>query len=186
MSDIQTTPDPVNDEPQGIKDLRAAAARSTENAEKAAKAERELAFTKAGFDTDQPLVSTLMGTYTGDLTKDAVKAYMDSLNVGSLITPGETTAPSDEAKTPEQIRQEAIEAHQTQLRTGTIDQGGPAGDVPTPNPVDEGLKAFNDLIQNGGKGRADAATGFFDSVFGAAVKGDPRVIIPQGRQGGDE
>ena len=61
-------------EPDHIKDLRAKAERSTQAEAELAAAKRELAFTKAGVNTDSKPAQALLNSYAGDLTTEAIKA----------------------------------------------------------------------------------------------------------------
>lgn len=157
-----------------IKELREAAGRSKEHKAEADTAKRELAFVKAGYDTDHPLVSQLMSSYTGDLTKDAVKGYMDGLDVAKIFaapaaeeTTTTTTAGQESAATEE-------ERTQARERTGAIDGGESAG-VPAEDPRRVGLAKAFDIIEAGGS-REDGTTAFLNELFGAAVAGDRRVL----------
>ena len=188
--EIDTTPTDPSD-PAHIKNLRKKAEGFDKlETEKGALA-RELAFTKAGFDTDHPLVANLMTTYGGELTKDAVKAHMDGLKVTELVTAG--TAPVVEGQGdggPGEGQQQGGEqtgvqgaGQQTATRLATVEGGEAGGSVPTDDPRMVGLtKAFDAMDK--GMGREAASQLFMQEIFGAAAKGDARVLIAE-RKGGE-
>lgn len=180
-------PDPPADEnsPEHIKVLRDKAKDHDKVKADNAALERKLAFLQAGFDVEHPLVSNLMTAYTGELTKDAVTAHMASLQVSELLKPTPpppvTTDPAGgEATTPPPPPPPAG-GTQAADRIATIDGGAPAGTPPTADPRFDGLNKAFDILEAGGS-RADAGSVFFTTVFGAAVKGDARVLTENRRE----
>lgn len=153
---------PAEPEPQGIKDLREAANRANEHKAAANAAQRELAFVKAGVDTDSPLGKLVLTGYDGELTPEAIKSYVGSLGVGGTQQ--------------QQISEEEQAA--TQIRQGLA--GGSAPAVPPApeiiDPFKDGLDTFHESLSKG-RSREDASAEFFTRVFDQAAKGNNTVLI---------
>lgn len=179
--DPETEPQVVPEglkEGESVRNLRAAANRSEEHKTRGDKLERELAFVKAGLDTDHPLVASLMATYDGDLSKEAVTKYMTDLRVTELLTPA--TAPAEQVETPPPADTPALPP---QVASRELVAGGQLPtDIPADDPRVVGLNRAFDLMEQG-YSRADASTAFFGEVFDAAMRGDARVLtVNQGGQ----
>ena len=93
---------PEEEQVQGqdnLKELRRAADEGRTAKAEAEAAKRELAFVKAGVDTDTKIGKLLLKTYEGDLTAEAIKA--EALELGAIkaeapATTATTTATLDE------------------------------------------------------------------------------------------
>jgi hypothetical protein len=127
---------------QMAKDLDAANKR-------AAQAEREAAFAKAGVP-DTPLVSVLAKSYEGENDPASVKAYFDSLGVDLTST----SAGVSTAQTPEPEGTSEAEL-QAQRQVSTLGAGGePGGDVDFADVLKSGKNAKEvlDLIASAPQG----------------------------------
>lgn len=165
-------------EPPAPKDLRAALAREQEQRE-ALEAQvaanqatadaglaRENAMLKAGIDVTTPVGKMFAGSFDGELTDlEAIQAA--AREVGAL-------APVATETEQERIDREAQEAREAVVAGG---QPPPTQDEldNQQHPTDLGLKRFNDAMQTG-QTRDKAAAGFFNTVIGAAMQGDERVL----------
>ena len=146
-----------------IAELRAAADRGTSAAKEAEGLRRELAFTKAGVDTDTPIGAMFAKAYDGDLDLATVKEAWGAVAPVSNAQPPVvvTPPPTDETE-------------QRRLLTS-----GGAGDTPveTPleDPVERGYEGMHARLKAGER-RETAAGDVFGSLFKAAAEGDERAI----------
>jgi len=85
---------------RGVNDLRREKAEADE---RAARLERELAFTKAGIP-DTPLTAALAKTYEGPNDAEAVKAYFTELGVESTTATSAPAAPASDVELDAQRR----------------------------------------------------------------------------------
>lgn len=155
--------------------------RLREKAEKADEAEKELAalkreraFEKAGVDTDHPLAKTLIPTYTGDLTAEAVKAWLEQVGASAVFgakPPEESTEPP--VTTPTLTPDELLAAQERQALASGSEPAGPGqGEDPWSKTLDE----FVEHHQAGGKSREEAMGLALATIWDAAAKNDPRVV----------
>jgi hypothetical protein len=171
MSDTPVE-DEENTESEGgdtdIKALRDAAKRGQAAVQDAAASKRELAFVKAGVDTDSPLGQLAMTGYAGDLEPAKIKEFMETLGAGT------TPPPAQEQPTPEEI---AATQQRQQVASGSI----PPNNAPPPvaDPRQEGLTKFHEALKEGAS-REDASAEFYDRLIDAAAKGDQRVLLESG------
>lgn len=155
--------DEIMDE-DDIKDLREAANRSKANKAEAEAARRELAFVKAGVDTDSKLGKMILASYDGDLDKDAIKEYLADV-------PG--FAPTEEEKPEETI--DESEQRSTSERNGLAnDSKGDEGGKPDPRKA--GREAAKQVLDDGGS-MDDSLAAHFQTIVAAAKEGDERVRI---------
>lgn len=174
----QTEESGTPSESENIKNLREAAARGTQ-------AQRELAWVKAGFDTDDPLIATVMGTYNGDLTKDAVVEYAKSLNL-EPVGAAHADPPADpepNQSESEQRRQSLIESHHNREMLKNTSNPNDGTDLTPENPHTRGLKGYREALAEGFS-REEAAGEYIGSVIQAAKEGDERATF-KGWQGDD-
>lgn len=152
-------------ESENMKQLREAASRGTQ-------AQRELAWLKAGYNTDDPLVATVMTTYKGELTKEAVQAFAKGLGLepAAAATPSTAEADPDED---ERRRQETIEAHQQRELLRDANDPNDGTDQGSPDPHVRGLEGFREALAEGFT-REEAAGEYIGSVIQAKKEGDPR------------
>lgn len=169
MSD--NTPDPTNVEPpegDNLAQLRQAADDGRKARADAEAARRELAFAKAGIDTDSGVGKLLFSSYTGEPSKEAVLAAAAEYGITPATPEAQHAAPvvSDEER-----RQSAERA------ALTTQSEPPAGTGPEPDPREVGLAEFR-RARAEGKPTDIAADEFFGRVLEAAyAKGDERVIF---------
>jgi hypothetical protein len=169
MSD-NDTPD-ENETPEqeadNLRALREAAASGKSAQAEAAAARKELAFVKAGIDTDAGVGKLLLQQFDGEPTKEAVLAAAAEygITVGTP-EPAEVEIPADEQA---QTRERAA------LATGAEVPGG----TPDPDPYAAGYAEYNQLRETGVP-LADAADAVIGRVFEAAyLHKDPRVLHNQ-------
>lgn len=174
MSDTPTNQPEGQDDSAGsdgnIKALREAAEQGKRAAQELEAAKRELAFAKAGVDTESKLGSMLLKTYEGDLTDvDALRAEWNELNPGQRQAQTEST-PTD-TPTPEGFQDPS---QQQQARDNL--QGQSAGEAPKegPNPYDKAFEAFH---ANKSLPIEDRQQDAMASLLSDYFKGDPRVMF---------
>lgn len=162
MSDL--TPDETEAERKdNLEQLRQAADDGKQARADADLARRELAFAKAGIDTDTGVGKLLFQSYQGDASKDAVLAA--AAEYGITFTKDEP-APVVEITAEEraQSRERAQLAAQSEP---------PTGETATPDPSTEGLRQFRQGRDEGLR-LEDAGASFFHTVIAAAMSGDKR------------
>ena len=153
------------EERESLKDLRAAA-------DDGRKARRELAFVKAGIDTDTPLGAMFATAYAGDLSKDAIAEEW------AKIAPQPPSVEQEAQQQREQEQQvDEEQQQQAQDRARRSISSTPAEPVSEPT-VDPLVKGYKEFHQNMGDGlsREKAAKPVFEAIIGAAVNGDERFI----------
>ncbi len=164
MSDDNATTDSDAPEGDNLKQLREAADRG----KKVPGLERELAFAKAGIDTDTKLGKMLLASYDGELTKEAIRA--EATEIGLLKDETPPPPATDPAQT-------ALNQQQQATRDA-LSGGAPSGDEPpaTAHPFDDSLGRFHTALSQGVP-RETAGLGAVDSILEAAGKGDKRVLL---------
>lgn len=159
-------------EPKGdnknIRQLREKAKKADDAEKELLTLKRERAFEKAGVDLEHPLAKTLLPTYTGDLTTEAVKAWLEQVGANAVFGQ-EKPEPKEEAS-PEQL----LEAQERQALAGGAE---PAGTVQAEDPWRATHDKFVELRQSG-MSSEDAWGQSLDAVWAAAAKGDQRVLVP--------
>lgn len=168
------------DDPNSPKNLRQAAKDGRKAREEADAANtradnlaKELAFTKAGVNTDTPVGVMFAQTYTGDLTAEAVKEAWAAIE-STLASPNGDGKEGDDAPANPELQPGEADAGalSQQLAQGT------APDAPSePDPY-EVAAGIADQARKDGATEIDAMAYAFNSVVGAAQKGDQRAIIP--------
>lgn len=144
--------------------------------------ERELAFTKAGIDTESPQGKVLMETFKGKLDVDAIKAYRTEIFGEPATT---TPPPADQNATPAEGQQAtdqadpfATEVAGQQAMRDALAQGMPGQtetEPPTKNTYDDALEHFHDDRKQGvALERAQLAA--IDRVVVAGAEGREDVI----------
>lgn len=158
---------------QSPQQLREFAERQKQRADANEAAARELAFIRAKVDTDSNLGKYLMGTYTGDLTPDAITAW--AAEVGAPMQ-GASTPTDDGRPDPEEQRRQARDAHLAAEQARTQDTPPADGTQQTPpDPWVEGYKGFQEAMANGAT-REDAAAHVIQRAVVAAKNGDERAL----------
>jgi hypothetical protein len=150
--------DQDHDEPS---ELRKAADRGRAAQAEAEALKRELAFAKAGIDTDSKAGKMLLKSYEGELTPEAIKAEAEEIG---LFKP-QTAVASTETATPE-------EREQTDIRTGLATAPAVTGGTVDEDPQQAGLRAGFEARKQGAS-HVDAFTAALGPVFQAALENDP-------------
>lgn len=162
--------EPEEEENATIKQLRDAAKRGEKASARNATLEKENAFLKAGINTDTDLGKLMLTGYDGELTPDAIKAWAERIQPAGTNTTGNPEVTEDEKK---------FTDTRSELASGQSDGAG----VPQSSDyVADGYEAFWQA-QRDGKPRDVAAAEVLDRIIDAAGKGDPRALVPPGRQG---
>lgn len=139
-----------------------------------------------GIDTSKPAVQAFIAGYKGEMTPEKVAEAAAAWDIKPAAATSTTDATTDQTTTTttatttavSQAEKDALAA--TGAATGATTTGGPGDQDPTA----VGLANFDTKMKEGQE-REVAAGAFLDSVFGAAAKGDDRVILQGGRQGSD-
>ena len=151
-------------EPGSIKELRDAADRGKKASQELDAMKREMAFLKAGVDTDTKAGQLLYKAYDGDLETAAIQAEWAEL------------VPAAAAPAPEP---ETVDTTDTQVSQQRQDLAGDS--VPpenqTESPYDAGHREFREMM-DAGRPKEDSAARFIHTVLEAAggADPDPRVI----------
>ena len=153
-----------NDKDENLKELRQQAEAGRKALAEAEAARREIAFMKAGVDTDSKLGKLLMRTYEGELDVEAIQA--EAREIGAI------GAPAANAETEVDEAERAQSRARNDLATGnTVERA----EEPDPNKV--GIAAFEAARANG-EPRDVAAGAYLAEILKAAHNRDPRVILP--------
>lgn len=134
------------------------------------KVQRELALVKAGIDTDSALGKMFARSYDGEMSADAVKAAWTE------IAPAPATPTTDEPAFTTPDPDLSSDATSTAERTALANGGANPDIAPKPDPRVTGEAAFKAAVDAGGT-EASALAGFFDTLVGAAIEGDKRVLL---------
>lgn len=143
MSDTMDEGLDEQDQQDNLRELREAAARGKEAKADADAARRELAFAKAGIDTDSPKGKMFVKAYDGELDGAAIKAQFEEL-FGTPQAASEETGDTPE----EEARQEALR-QQTAERRDLTAQGADHQPPPAPDMVEQAFKEFDTAVSNG-------------------------------------
>lgn len=154
-----------SDKDENLKELRQQAEAGKKALAEADAARRELAFLKAGVDTESKLGQLLMRTFDGDLTVEAIQA--EAREIGAIKAAATTTEDNE-------LSEE--ERAQTRARND-LASGSTATGADTPDPNKLGLAAF-EAARNNGEPREAAAGAYLAEMLKAAHNRDPRVILP--------
>ena len=153
----------ADQEPGSIKELRDAADRGKKASQELDSMKREMAFLKAGVDTDTKVGQLLYKAYDGELDTASIQAEWSELAPGAAtLQPAETVDVAD------------TEAA-TQRRELAGDPIPP--DNQTESPYDAGHREFKAMM-DAGRPKEDSAARFVQTVLEAAGgdKPDPRVL----------
>ena len=155
-----------NQDPSGIKELRDAAERGRKASQELDQVKREMAFLKAGVDTDSKAGQLLFKAYDGELDADLLRVEAEELGILRDVGP---------ASTPEPDNTEADVEIAQQRRELAADQITP--DIQTESPYDAGHREFKEMM-DAGRPKEDSAARFIHTVLEAAGgdKPDPRVL----------
>jgi hypothetical protein len=144
--------------------------------------DREILALKAGIDTDNPLGAMFVQGYTGEPTKEAMKAAFDEALSGLVpaAPPAEpATEPPPATGPTAQERTAHVDA--TELASQSL----PPGPESKPHPGQAGVDAYWQAIRTGSPVESAEALGLDTILHAAMVDADPRVLLVDGRKGGD-
>ena len=155
-----------NQDPSGIKELRDAAERGRKASQELDQMKREMAFLKAGVDTDSKAGQLLFKAYDGELDTDLLRTEAEELGILKDVQPVSQSEP-DSTEADVQVAQ--------QRRDLAADSIAP--DTQTESPYDAGHRQFQEMIADG-RPKDDSAARFVHTVLEAAggANPDPRVI----------
>ena len=150
----------------GIKDLREAAERGKKATQENDALKREMAFLKAGVDTESKAGQLLFKAYDGELDVESIRTEADELG---LFKSSEEPAPVME-QTPSEDRQATTD------RQALAETSVPPGSQ-TESPYDAGHREFKEMLDKG-RPTEDSAARFVHTVLEAAGGSNPdqRVI----------
>ena len=157
MSDETNTPE------EDVSELRKAAKDGASAKREAELLKRELAFTRAGIDTESKPAKALLNAYDGELTAEAIKA--EATEWGLLTaTPEPEPEPDNSAAVQAQATREAM-------------QGTPAPDTkPAKSGVEGALDQFLE-DREAGYSQTEATNRAFGAVIKAAAQGDRSAVF---------
>ena len=154
-----------NQDPGGIKELRDAAERGKKATQELDAMKREMAFMKAGVDTDTKAGQLLFKAYDGELETESIQAEWQEL------------APAAAAPPPEP---ETVDATDTQVAEQRRELAGDS--VPPGNqiesPYDAGHREFKEMM-DAGRPKEDSAARFIHTVLEAAGGDNPDQRVVQ-------
>tara|TARA_R110002020_G_scaffold39307_3_gene117066 strand:- start:5987 stop:6466 length:480 start_codon:yes stop_codon:yes gene_type:complete len=148
----------------GIKELRDAAERGRKASQELDDMKREMAFLKAGVDTDSKAGQLLFKAYDGELDTDLLRLEAEELGI---LRDGQAVS-SEPAQT------DISDEQATRERQALTDSHVPP-DSTTESPYDVGHRQFKEMV-HAGRPTEDAAAAFVSTVIEAASRGDQRVI----------
>ena len=154
----------ADQEPGSIKELRDAADRGKKATQELDAMKREMAFLKAGVDTDTKVGQLLYKAYDGELVTESIQAEWAELSPGAAAPPPE---PETDDATDTQVAQQRQE-----LAGSAIPP-----ENQTESPYDVGHREFKEMM-DAGRPKEDSAARFIHTVLEAAggANPDPRVI----------
>ena len=145
-------------EPTGIKELRDAADRGRKATQELDAMKREMAFLKAGVDTDTKAGQLLYKAYDGELETELIQAEWVEL------VPGAAVPPPAEAT-------DAIDTQVAEQRRDLAGDSVPPG-TQTESPYDAGHREFKTMM-DAGRPKEDSAARFIHTVLEAAGGDSP-------------
>jgi len=147
------------DDTGGIKDLRDAAERGKKATQELDAMKREMAFLKAGVDTDTKAGQLLYKAYDGELETDLLRA--EAAELGILR----------EASAPVREMSDDSDRQATQERRALAENTVPPENQ-TESPYDAGHREFKAMM-DAGRPKEDSAATFIHTVLEAAGGADP-------------
>ena len=157
----------VQEDAGSIKDLRDAADRGRKATQELDQVKREMAFLKAGVDTDTKAGQLLFKAYDGELDMESIRVEADELG---LFKSSEEPAPVVE-QVPAEDRQATTE------RQALAETSVPPGSQ-TESPYDAGHREFREMM-DAGRPKEDAAARFIHTVLEAAGGNSPDQRVVQ-------
>ena len=145
-------------EPGSIKELRDAADRGKKATQELDAMKREMAFLKAGVDTDTKAGQLLYKAYDGDLETEAIQAEWSELVPAAAAPPPAETVDATDTQVAEQRRDLAGDSVPPENQTES--------------PYDAGHREFRTMMDEG-RPKEDSAARFVHTVLEAAGGADP-------------
>ena len=152
----------------GIKELRDAADRGKKASQELDQMKREMAFLKAGVDTDSKAGQLLFKAYDGDLDTDLIKAEAEELGILKDASP---------PPPPEPENSEADVRVAQERRDLVADQIAPENQ--TESPYDADHRQFREML-DAGRPKEDSAARFIHTVLEAAGGDSPDSRVVSG------
>ena len=152
-------------DPNGIKELRDAADRGREAIQERDQLKREMAFMKAGVDTDSKAGQLLFKAYDGELDTEAIQAEWQEL------------APSPVPVEQPEPAQDIVDDTDTQVagQRQALAEDSVSVEASTQSPYEQGFQEFKTAYDSG-RSKEDSAARFVHTVLEAAGQGDERVV----------
>ena len=150
----------------GIKELRDAAERGKKASQELDQMKREMAFLKAGVDTDSKAGKLLFKAYDGDLETDLIRVEAEELGILK-----------DAAPPPGPDNSEADVRVAQERRDLAADQIAPENQ--TESPYDAGHRQFREML-DAGRPKEDSAARFIHTVLEAAGGDSPDSRVVSG------
>jgi len=157
-----------NDNSDNLQDLRDAAERGRLATGENSDLKREMAFLKAGIDTDSKIGGMLLKTYEGELDVEAIRAEAGA--IPGFLTENQVVD-VDETDT---TSQENLDLQNLRDNMST-------GDAPTGEQVnaqDLAMQEFSEAIKSGAS-RKDSAAAYFGTLLTEAANGNQSAIFDQ-------
>ena len=154
-----------NQDPGGIKELRDAAERGKKATQELDAMKREMAFMKAGVDTDTKAGQLLFKAYDGELETESIQAEWQEL------------APAAAAPPPEPETVDATDTQVAEQRRELAGDSVPPG-TQTESPYDAGHREFKEMM-DAGRPKEDSAARFIHTVLEAAGGDNPDQRVVQ-------
>ena len=152
-------------DPNGIKELRDAADRGREAIQERDQLKREMAFMKAGVDTDSKAGQLLFKAYDGELETESIQAEWQEL--APTPVPVEQPEPA----------QDTVNETDTQVsqQRQALAEDSVSVEASTQSPYEQGFQEFKTAYDSG-RPKDESAARFVHTVLEAAGRGDERVI----------
>ena len=153
------------DETGGIKELRDAADRGREAIQERDQLKREMAFIKAGVDTDSKAGQLLFKAYDGELETESIQAEWQEL----VPTPVPVVEPEPAQETVTETDTQVSEQRQA------LAEDSVSVEATTQSPYEQGFQEFQKAYDSG-RPKDESAARFVHTVLEAAGQGDERVV----------
>ena len=149
----------------GIKELRDAADRGREAIQERDQLKREMAFMKAGVDTDSKAGQLLFKAYDGELETESIQAEWQELvpTPVPVVEPEPTQDIVNETDTQVAEQRQALAEDSVSVETSTQ------------SPYEQGFQEFK-TAYDAGRSKEDSAAKFVHTILEAASQGDERVV----------
>lgn len=161
-----------------IKELRAKANAADAAAERAAKAEKRLAFLEAGIVPKEGDISQLVfDTYQGEATTEAVIAFAEKYG----IKPGGgETPPTNDGPTTRDGQPIPVEEQEAHAQRRTLEGAGTDGGNHTPDPYQAAASEYERELSQGTP-REKASSAYVGTILRAVHEGNTRPVYDRTR-----